>query len=68
MVVCLLCGPSESDLMCACRQKRVEVQRQKTKVKDAIAEAVAEELASEHCGFYSDSKINAAASPFLSQI
>ena len=33
-----------------------------------IAEAVAEELATEHCGFYSDKKQGAVAAFFHSQI
>ena len=33
-----------------------------------IAEAVAEELATEHCGFYSDKKQGVVAAFFLSQI
>ena len=33
-----------------------------------IAEAVAEELATEHCGFYSDKKQGVVAAPFISQI
>ena len=32
-----------------------------------IAEAVAEELATEHCGFYSDKKQGAVSAFFLSQ-
>ena len=34
----------------------------------AIAAAVAEELAAEHCGFYSDKKQDVVAAFFLSQI